>query len=76
MLDVCPRVRAYDEIGQLRPYQAMNRALPRGWITLRCRLKPIGGPSFKYQNPFRNPYGVLPRPPQTQAAHFKRLYRK
>ena len=23
-----------------------------------------------------NPYGLLPRPPQTQAAHFKRLYRK
>jgi hypothetical protein len=30
----------------------------------------------KYQNPVENPYGLLPRPPQTQAAHFKRLYRK
>jgi hypothetical protein len=29
-----------------------------------------------YQNPVRNPYGRLPSPPQTQAAHFKRLYRK
>ena len=29
----------------------------------------------EYQNPVRNPYGLLPRPPQTQAAHFKRLYR-
>jgi hypothetical protein len=34
------------------------------------------GRSSEYQNPVRNPYGLLPRPPQTQAAHFKRLYRK
>ena len=30
----------------------------------------------EYQKPVQNPYGLLPRPPQTQAAHFKRLYRK
>ena len=30
----------------------------------------------EYQNPVRNPYGLMPRPPQTQAAHFKPLYRK
>jgi len=29
-----------------------------------------------YQNAIGNPYGLLPRPPQTQAAPFKRLYRK
>ncbi len=29
--------------------------------------------SSKYQKPVRNPYALLPRPPQTQAAHFKRL---
>jgi hypothetical protein len=32
--------------------------------------------SAQYQNPVRNPYPSVPRPPQTQAAHFKRLYRK
>jgi len=30
----------------------------------------------EYQNPIRNTYPPVPRPPQTQAAHFKRLYRK
>jgi hypothetical protein len=29
----------------------------------------------KYQNGIRNPYGWLPRPPQTRAAHFKPFYR-
>jgi putative transposase len=76
MFDVCPRVRAYDQIGELRPYPAANRALSGGWATLRGRLRPTGGSSFEYQNSIRNPYGLLPRPPQTQAAHFKRLYRK
>ena len=75
MFDVCPRVRAYEQISELRPYEATNRALSRGWTTLRGRFRPIGGPSFEYQNPIQNPYG-LPRPPQTQAADFKRLYRK
>ena len=32
-------------------------------------------PSQKYQNMVRNTYAPVPRPPQTQAAHFKRLYR-
>jgi hypothetical protein len=35
--------------------------------------RPLEAP--EYQNRVRNPYGLLPRPPQTQAAHFKRLYR-
>ncbi len=72
MFDVCPRVRAYDQFGELRPYRAKNRALSGGRTTLR-RLRPIGGFSFQYQDSIRNPYGLLPRPPQTQTAHFKRL---
>jgi hypothetical protein len=31
---------------------------------------------FEYQNTVENTYWQLPRPPQTPAAHFKRLYRK
>ena len=73
MLDVCPRVRAYDQIDELRPYRATNRALSRAWTTLRGRFRPIAGSPFEYQNAIRNPYGLLPRPPQTQAADFKRL---
>jgi hypothetical protein len=30
----------------------------------------------EYQNTVESAYGLLPRPPQTQAARFKRLYRK
>jgi hypothetical protein len=37
---------------------------------------PIPWPTRKYQNPLRNTYPCLPRPPQTQAAPFKRLYQK
>jgi hypothetical protein len=32
--------------------------------------------SSRYQNLGRNPYGLLPRPPQTQAAPLKPLYQK
>jgi hypothetical protein len=32
-------------------------------------------PPQKYQNQIRNTYAPVPRPPQPQAAHFKRLYR-
>lgn len=53
MFDVCPRVRAYEQISELRPYGATNRALSRGWTTLRGRFRPIGGSSFEYQNPFK-----------------------
>ena len=30
----------------------------------------------EYQKTVETAYGLLPRPPQTPAAHFKRLYRK
>jgi hypothetical protein len=76
MFDVRPPVRPYDTTGELRPYRATNRALLRGWTALRGRLSSIGASSFETQNPVQNPYRLLPRPPQTQAAHFKRLYRK
>ncbi len=32
-------------------------------------------PAAEYQNMVRNTYPLVPRPPQTQAAHFKRPYR-
>jgi hypothetical protein len=76
MFDVRARFRAYEQFGELRPYRATNRALSGRWTTLRGRRRPTAGSSFGYQNSIRNPYGLLPRPPQTQAAHFKRLYRK
>src|SRR5215467_6319494 len=49
MFDVCPRVRAHDQIDEGRPYRATNRALSRGCTTLPGRLRPIGGSFFNYQ---------------------------
>ena len=76
MLEVCAHDRGYGA-GVL-----FRRATPsRGPFDGRrpgSILPIIAAPaqSSEYQNPVRNPYGLLPRPPQTQAAHFKRLYRK
>ena len=39
-------------------------------------LRPRSLTPRKYQNPDHHPYLSVPRPPQTRAAHFKRLYRK
>ena len=44
--------------------------------TFRASVRATRQLVSKYQNVFESAYGLLPRPPQTQAAHFKRLYRK
>jgi len=36
----------------------------------------VGSTPSKYQNTVQSTYGLLPHPPQTPAARFKRLYRK
>jgi hypothetical protein len=40
------------------------------------RRRPPRSLPCRYQNAIQNAYAVLTRPPQTRAAHFKRLYRK
>jgi hypothetical protein len=42
-------------------------------VPLQTVVKISGGIPFQYQNTVENTYWLLPRPPQTQAAHFKRL---
>ena len=42
-------------------------------IPLRTLVKIPGGIPFQYQNTVETTYGLLPRPPQTPAAPFKRL---
>jgi hypothetical protein len=39
-------------------------------------LQPAAGLPQQYQKGVQSTYSLLPRPPQTPAAHFKRLYRK
>jgi hypothetical protein len=51
-----------------RPLQSERAVLPKPYFAL------ANSPSW-YQNPVENAYRLLPRPPQPQAAHFKRLYR-
>ena len=76
MLEVCPRKSRNGEhshSGSLGP-QHHTVATPR--VPLRTVVKISGGIPFQYQNTIENAYWLLPRPPQTPAAHFKRLYRK
>jgi len=44
--------------------------------TGKTEFGPSAAPPLRYQNPIRSAYPSMPRPPQTRAAHFKRLYRK
>jgi len=45
-------------------------------VPLPTLVKILGCIPFQYQNKVETAYGLLPRPPQTPAASFKRLYRK
>lgn len=42
----------------------------------RARYLDLSFTPSEYQNTVESAYGLLPRPPQTPAARFKRLYRK
>jgi hypothetical protein len=48
----------------------VGRTMTEGWA------KSIGKMGLEPQESIQNTYSRLPRPPQTRAAHFKRLYRK
>jgi hypothetical protein len=76
MLEVCPHGcpdGAHPHSGSLErahyPLATLRMPLP----TL---VKILGGIPFQYQNKVERSYGLLPCPPQTPAASFKRLYRK
>jgi hypothetical protein len=74
MLEVCLRPSRDDEhrhsgsLGYAHHPHATRR------LPLQTLLKISGGTPLSYQNTDENAYGLLPRPPQTPAAPFKRLY--
>ena len=79
MLDVCPAVLTRAGAMPKRDTAAVLRSFsyPAEPPSGTC------GPDFllcftrrQYQNTVESAYGLLPRPPQTPAARFKRLYRK
>jgi hypothetical protein len=76
MPEVSSRSRVHSTPGSSQRSQPANRRIYARQIDARIVFRATTGSSSEYQNPIRNPYGLLPRPPQTQAAHFKRLYRK
>ena len=76
MLDVCSTGPAYRGRAQLTHPGATLPCSGGGRCDSPASMSSLQTWSFEYQNPVRNPYGLLPRPPQTQAAHFKRLYQK
>ena len=74
MLEVCPLDYAYDERDHparvrnaIRPNSTQPLA-PRSAAHMPCRTH------SEYQNKVETTYALLPRPPQTPAAPFKRLY--
>jgi len=76
MAEVCPRPSSYirkwvHPSKKHRSIDLFRLHRPDAQVLLR----PTTSPS-QYQNPVENAYRLLPRPPQAQAAHFKRLYRK
>jgi hypothetical protein len=74
--EVCSSGRTYATLIDSPRSGATPRRFQAHPTDPQSAVSALPGLLSKYQNPFRNPYGLLPRPPQTQAAHFKRLYRK
>jgi hypothetical protein len=76
VLEVCPHGPSYAEPGHSPSHGAAICRFPARRIDIIVRIHVLPSCFSEYQNPIRNPYVLLPRPPQTQAAHFKRPYRK
>jgi hypothetical protein len=76
MREMCPSNLTYCDWADLRRRRPPNRG-NRAWQTnLVARSSGTRRLRAEHQKPVRNPYPRVPRPPQTQAAQFKRLYRK
>jgi hypothetical protein len=76
MSEVCPQGCSQRgcEIGQSR--RSGIRSAQSLSVLITNSLRPHWRLTHKYQNTIRNTYLPVPHPPQTRAAHFKRLYRK
>ena len=76
MLEVCSPCSTQREVHISSRCAPANRRFYTCQTDARAGIPATPEPTSEYQNPVGKPYGLLPRPPQTQAAHFKRLYRK
>jgi hypothetical protein len=76
MLDVCSGHQTYPRMIHSPRRERFHRRLKAHRDYTRTDIHDLAQRSSEYQNPIRNPYGLLPPPPQTQAAQFKRPYRK
>jgi len=76
MLDVCVREARRTRHSAFRSTSAPIHFLHSHQNSRETGFYAADQPAQKYQKQIRNTYAPVPRPPQTQAAHFKRLYRK
>jgi hypothetical protein len=76
MPDVCQRHALHDQDTVSPTRFEPIRPSHHPQTSLQTSLDTTPKPSQKYQNLIRSPYAPVPRPPQTRAASFKRLYRK
>ncbi len=76
MSEVCSRIRIPRECEDARRWRRTSGPSGLRFTLTTDRFHPRRRLPQKYQNTIQNTYPPLPRPPQTRAAHFKRLYRK
>lgn len=75
MLDVCLRRRGGLPTLSLPRSNRIQSRHSLCFTLLIAGPGPQYDPASEYQNMVRSTYAPVPRPPQTQAAHFKRPYR-
>ena len=73
--DVCLRGAGYSTHYAFRSPSALICIFHPRHAGCETDFRAAKRPSQRYQNPIQNTYAPAPRPPQTQAAHFKRPYR-
>jgi hypothetical protein len=76
MLDVCLFECGDGDDRHSHAFGRQNQNVTSHRAHLPIHPKTACDTSFQYQSTVENTYGLLPRPPQPPAAHFKRLYRK
>jgi hypothetical protein len=73
MPEVCLRGYRHGECGRSTCQQAPNHRFSPPINRPGCAIHALCRTRFQYQNKVETAYRLLPRPPQTPAAPFKRL---
>jgi len=76
MLEVCLRPCRDGEHRRSGSPERDHHLVTTRRVPLRTPVEVPGGIPPQYQNKVETTYGLLPRPSQTPATPFKRLYRK